>query len=152
MREPLTEAADIAGIPALTAVEDKTSREVQRQYEESPYPRWCVALPTQPTTLESHLRERFGLTDAAGRDILIAGCGTGEQSINTAQTFPQSKVLAIDISRASLAYARRKSRELKIGNIEYAQADILKLGALGRGFDYIESVGVLHHMADPEAG
>jgi len=37
VREPLTEAADIAGIPALTAVEDKTSREVQRQYEESPY-------------------------------------------------------------------------------------------------------------------
>ncbi len=30
-------------------------------------------------------------------------------------------------------------------NIEYAQADILKLGDIGRTFDIIESVGVLHH-------
>jgi SAM-dependent methyltransferase len=37
-------------------------------------------------------------------------------------------------------------------NIDYAQADILKLGALGRSFDHIEAIGVLHHLADPEAG
>lgn len=29
-------------------------------------------------------------------------------------------------------------------NIEYAQADILELGALGRTFDLIEAAGVLH--------
>src|ERR1044071_1589202 len=32
------------------------------------------------------------------------------------------------------------------------QADILDLGNLQRKFDVIESVGVLHHMADPIAG
>jgi SAM-dependent methyltransferase len=37
-------------------------------------------------------------------------------------------------------------------NIEYAQADFLKLGAIGRTFDRIEAVGVLHHLADPKAG
>ena len=37
-------------------------------------------------------------------------------------------------------------------NIEYAQADILNLGAIDRTFDRIESVGVLHHLADPKAG
>ena len=36
-------------------------------------------------------------------------------------------MLAIDISRASLAYAGRKARELGLSNIEHAQADILKL-------------------------
>jgi SAM-dependent methyltransferase len=152
VREPLAEAADISAIPALTAVEGKTSEMVQQQYEESPYPRWTVALPTRPTTFEAYLRERFGVTGASGDEILIAGCGTGEQSINNAQTFPQSKVLAIDISRTSLAYARRRTRELGVRNIEYAQADILKLGSIGRSFDFIESVGVLHHMAEPEAG
>ncbi len=151
VREPLAEASDVAAIPALTAVEDN-SRIVQQQYEESPYPRWTVALPTQPTTLEIYLRERFGLAGAFDGDILIAGCGTGEQSINSAQSFPQSKLLAIDISRTSLAYARRKTREFGIPNIEYAHADILKLGSLERRFDLIESVGVLHHLSDPEAG
>lgn len=37
-------------------------------------------------------------------------------------------------------------------SIEYAQADILKLGTLDRSFDVIESSGVLHHMDDPWDG
>src|SRR5262249_42959046 len=65
---------------------------------------------------------------------------------------PHANVLAVDISLTSLAYARRKTREAGLKNIEYAHADILKLGALDRRFDYIESVGVLHHLADPTAG
>ena len=80
------------------------------------------------------------------------GCGTGAHSIDTAQRFPQSRVLAIDISRTSLAYAGRKAHELGLSNIEHAQADILKLDTLGRRFDVIETAGVLHHLADPAAG
>ncbi len=37
-------------------------------------------------------------------------------------------------------------------NIEYSQADILKLGDIERSFDIVESIGVLHHLADPFAG
>src|SRR6185437_5151958 len=36
--------------------------------------------------------------------------------------------------------------------IAYAQADILELASCGRSFDLIESLGVLHHLADPFAG
>ena len=67
-------------------------------------------------------------------------------------SFAGARVLAIDLSLTSLAYALRKTRELGVGNIEYAQADILKLDTIGRTFDVIESSGVLHHMADPFAG
>ena len=62
------------------------------------------------------------------------------------------KTLAIDLSLASLSYARRKTEELGLGNIEYAQADILKLDSLGRTFDVIDAIGVLHNLADPNAG
>jgi 2-polyprenyl-3-methyl-5-hydroxy-6-metoxy-1,4-benzoquinol methylase len=41
---------------------------------------------------------------------------------------------------------------LGLENIEFAQADILELGSLGRSFDIIESVGVLHHLHDPLEG
>jgi SAM-dependent methyltransferase len=61
-------------------------------------------------------------------------------------------MLAIDLSSASLAYATAQTRALGLDAIEYAQADIMRLGALERRFDLIESVGVLHHMADPYAG
>jgi len=60
--------------------------------------------------------------------------------------------LAVDLSISSLAYAKRKSRKLGLTTIEYAQADLLKLGSLGRSFDIIESSGVLHHLAAPWAG
>ena len=57
--------------------------------------------------------------------ILIAGCGTGQHSIATATRFKGSKVLAIDLSLSSLSYAKRKTEELGIKNVEYMQADIL---------------------------
>ena len=85
-------------------------------------------------------------------DVLIAGCGTGQQSIQTAQRFPAARILAVDLSAASLAYAKRKTRELRIANMDYAQADILRLESIGRTFDFIECVGVLHHLEDPLAG
>jgi SAM-dependent methyltransferase len=85
-------------------------------------------------------------------DILVAGCGTGQESIEFAQAFPRGRVLAVDLSLASLAYAERKARELRIANVEHAQADLTKLGVLGRRFDLISSVGVLHHLADPALG
>jgi SAM-dependent methyltransferase len=85
-------------------------------------------------------------------DILIAGCGTGRHSIGIAQQFERSKVLAIDLSAASLGYAKARTGALGVTNIDYAQADILQLGATGRTFDMIQSAGVLHHLADPWAG
>jgi len=42
--------------------------------------------------------------------------------------------------------------ELGVKNIRFAQGDILKLGSLNEQFDIIESVGVLHHMAEPLEG
>ena len=82
----------------------------------------------------------------------MAGCGTGQHSIGTAARFKNSTVLAIDLSLSSLAYAKRKTEELGMKNINYMQADILKLQKLDRQFDIIESSGVIHHMDSPMAG
>jgi len=85
-------------------------------------------------------------------EILVAGCGTGQESLDIARQFPQCRVLAVDLSLASLAYAARKARELGVANVEHAQADIMELDRLEHDFDVISSVGVLHHLADPVAG
>ena len=66
--------------------------------------------------------------------------------------FRGARILAIDLSRASLAYAVRKTRELGISGIEHAQADILQFPHCERRFDLIESIGVLHHLAEPVQG
>jgi 2-polyprenyl-3-methyl-5-hydroxy-6-metoxy-1,4-benzoquinol methylase/Flp pilus assembly protein TadD len=158
IREPLEEASDRKDIAVLTPIDDAVSLQVQNQYEESPYPRWTAVPQIEPTTVVNFLRDRLNIVPMSwpqttvGVDILIAGCGTGSHSIDSALRFPKARILAIDISRTSLAYARRKSRALGLTNIEYGQADILKLASLGRRFDVIETVGVLHHLADPAAG
>jgi SAM-dependent methyltransferase len=68
-----------------------------------------------------------------------------------ARMFKSVQVLAVDLSLTSLCHAKRKTRELGLENIEYAQADILQLNRIGRTFDIIDASGVLHHMADPLA-
>jgi 2-polyprenyl-3-methyl-5-hydroxy-6-metoxy-1,4-benzoquinol methylase len=151
--EPLAEAADRAAIPALTAIDDAVSMQVMKQYEENPYPRWTI---NRAAVLAADMKRQGEPADSAelgaGQDILVAGCGTGQHAFDCAQQFPQARLLAIDISRTSLAYARRKTREEGLANIEYAQADILKLAEIGRSFDRIETMGVLHHLGDPKAG
>ena len=148
-----------ASVPSLTAISQGNSLAVRQQYEENPYPRWIKASPVgPPTTLAARLRELFPLIDsralptAEPTEILIAGCGTGQHSIETARQFSGARVLAVDLSLTSFSYAARKTRELGLKNIEYAQADILHLGTVGRTFDVIEASGVLHHLAEPMVG
>jgi Flp pilus assembly protein TadD/2-polyprenyl-3-methyl-5-hydroxy-6-metoxy-1,4-benzoquinol methylase len=153
LREPMAEHRLRGEVMRLTAIEDPVSRLVQSQYEENPYPRWVRAAPETPDRIENFLSGKFARTFArpstAMQDILVAGCGTGQRAIAMARKFPDAHVSAVDLSLASLAYARRKTDEAGL-KIDYGQGDILLLE--GRRFDLIESLGVLHHLADPFAG
>jgi tetratricopeptide (TPR) repeat protein/ubiquinone/menaquinone biosynthesis C-methylase UbiE len=157
--EPNQEAKFKSLLPVLEEITDEGSSKVREQYEVSPYPRWVYSgLRLKPAPISKLVEEvKLKLFDDAIKEVeapnvLIAGCGTGQHSIGTATRFEGSKVLAIDLSLSSLSYAKRKTEELGIENIDYMQADILDLGKLGRQFDIVESAGVLHHMDDPVAG
>ena len=159
VEEPNQEEKLKQDLPILEQITDNISSEVRAQYEESPYPRWVnLGLPLQPLSISNVVNKvklklyDNRITEVEEPDVLIAGCGTGQHSIGTAARFKGSKVQAIDLSLSSLAYAKRKTDELSIENIEYLQADILDLGQLNKQFDIIESGGVLHHMEYPMAG
>lgn len=144
-------------IPTLGDSEDEISRLVQSQYEENPYPRWICKPSPQRGSVKAVLTQLFPhfvpppFLDGAVR-ILVAGCGTGQQPIVTSLTLENVDILAVDISRSSLAYAIRMARKFNVNNIQFMQGDILALSGLENRFHIIESTGVLHHMKDPLAG
>lgn len=157
--DEVLEERTLAGeIQTIGTIDDAISQAVQGQYEENPYPRWIDygGFPAERMdVLLKRLFPHFDITLIAPSttpEILVAGCGTGRHAVATAQRFAGSKITAVDLSRASLAYAIRKCREYGYKNIQYYQADILKLGALEKQFDIVESCGVLHHMHDPMQG
>ncbi len=133
-------------IPVLKEISSDVSKSVQDQYEEFPYPRWIVAS-------RDILNEKIeGYLSGTSANILNAGCGTGQEAIMLAYTFPDAQITAVDLSKTSLAYAEFKARQLGIKNVRFMQADIMDIGTLDQKFDYIASSGVLHHMDDPKAG
>ena len=157
--EPQQENDLKSELPFLNKINNKISLKVREQYELNPYPRWVkLAIPLKPEkfskTIDDKKLNLFNnrIREVKAPEILIAGCGTGQQSIETAAQIRDSKVFAIDLSLSSLAYAKRKTKELGVQNIEYMQADILELEKLNKNFDIIECGGVLHHMDDPFAG
>lgn len=155
--EPQKETEIERRIESLTDVTNKISKVVGKQYEENPYPRWQKLNYATPTDYGQALSaELKGFTPPSFLNnqtirVLIAGCGTGKHALQVAKYFRNVEVTAVDLSRASLAYAIKQARTHKIDNIEFYQADILNLPDKPK-YHIIESSGVLHHMQEPIKG
>ena len=159
IQEPNSEKRLELTINNSQIITQKVSSIVKQQYEENPYPRWISSNFTLfPLSLKEIIAEskikltNFSITKISEPKILVAGCGTGEEALHAATDYKNSNVLAIDLSITSLKYAKRKTEELGIKNIEYIQHDILDLKKLNRKFDIIICAGVLHHMNNPLKG
>lgn len=79
--------------------------------------------------------------------VLEGGCGKGRHTQLVAQ-WGARDIIGIDLS-AAVETAFAATRELQ--NAHIIQADIYRL-PFKRSFDYAYSVGVLHHLPDPEGG
>src|SRR3546814_11815841 len=110
---------------------DLASQQVRAQYESHPYPRWQAPPTPRPAALRALIASLPGIDrDAlppAPLATLIAGCGTGYEAIDLARTDPSLAITAIDLSRASLAYAQRNAAELAPGAIPFVQGDLLDM-------------------------
>lgn len=135
---------------------------VAAQYEAYPYPardpadearRLIEGSPSDPLEIDHYL--------CAGRRdwrrpfrALVAGGGTGDGLVMLAQRLSEAgcpaEIVYLDTSRAAraVAEARMAARGLAA---RFVTADLAEAPALGP-FDYVDCCGVLHHLADPDAG
>jgi len=87
----------------------------------------------------------------ADLDVLVAGCGTW-QSAKYALCHPAARVVGIDVSVTSLEHTQRLKQQYNLTNLETRQVQIENVNELDQRFDQIICTGVLHHLADPDAG
>tara|TARA_B100000482_G_scaffold137460_1_gene100693 strand:- start:209 stop:1405 length:1197 start_codon:yes stop_codon:yes gene_type:complete len=110
--------------------------------------RWCH---------RSVLASVYGVIPAGQEQprILDAGCGTGVSTDYLCHLNPGADVVGVDISDGALAVARerleRSEARQAVRSLRQEQRSLLDLGD-ETPFDYINSVGVLHHLREPEAG
>ena len=149
--DPLTDKQASISMKSMSNFSNKTSLLMKRQYEENPFPRWRFTLRPMKGNDINEFTNRYSDTFFQKPEILIAGCGTGQQAMAWS-AYKDSKICAVDLSSESLAYAIRKAKEKNIKNINFYHLDLLDLELLNKKFDIIISTGCLHHMEKPEDG
>jgi SAM-dependent methyltransferase len=87
-----------------------------------------------------------------GKTCFDGGCGTGRLSIAMAKAGAR-RVVAVDVSEASLQFLRRTMERYRLHNIDVVCQDVTDLGRFETGsFDFVASNGVLHHTPASERG
>lgn len=140
-----------------------TQDEVQAQYEAYPYPerkptderkRLITGSPSLPVEMDHWLWG--GARDwSQPLRALVAGGGTGDGLIQLAQLLTDAgrayDITYLDMSSAARRIAEKRAEVRKLEGITFVTGSLLDAGAYGP-FDYIDCCGVLHHLADPQAG
>jgi SAM-dependent methyltransferase len=121
-----------------TSHERMTGLPWDASYDDGPAP-WDVGPQPAVVRLASH----GGFTGT----VLDAGCGSGDNALHLASL--GLSVLGVDVAETALAIARQKAADRGI-EAEFATADALALGRLGRTFTRVLDSGLFHTFDDDE--
>lgn len=84
--------------------------------------------------------------------ILDAGCGTGSSTDYLVHLNSEASVVGIDLSSGALQVAKERCSRSGASRVEFHHLSIYDVGQLEGKFDFINCVGVLHHLPDPIRG
>jgi len=147
---PLTCTRCARGVPVVDGVArfvEAPADETARRTQESFGYEWTHFTDWQPSGLRNFSDYFAGVDLASLRDAIVldAGCGMGRHARQMAGH--AAGVVALDFSQA-IDQARRNVDGLD--NVICVQGDLFELPLAEESFDYVYSLGVLHHLAETE--
>jgi tetratricopeptide (TPR) repeat protein/SAM-dependent methyltransferase len=156
--EPSREAGFSTDFPMLTGIEASNPEQVDRWQEDDEqdgryFLPFIMARPAGDIFAQLFPQlARKGATIPVAPRILVAERGNGFHALMAARLFRGSSVTAVNSSRAALVFAAVQARKMGITNIEFGQADLMRLDDTLGQFDIIEAEGVLHYLPDALEG
>ena len=132
-------------------IKDTETKKVTSFYQETPFPNYKDE-DNKQTILEkgnkNFLAAQFKKFIGYKKNVLEAGCGTGQLSIYFS-IGTNNNVVALDPTIQSLNLAKKFTDNNSISNIHFLNADIFDDVLTDQYFDFIWCNGVLHHTKDP---
>ncbi|HYS11810.1 MAG TPA: class I SAM-dependent methyltransferase, partial [Burkholderiaceae bacterium] len=113
--------------------------------------RW-VKEPFAPRKVPLAVHRRLRARRFEAGDVLVAGCGTGQDLFAVRATYPNAHVTALEANTDKLAHAARKCAEAGLPLIELLPGSLLDVAPLGWTFDLIECPGLQRHVPDADFG
>jgi len=138
------------GIPDLRPRGEARSEHVRQFYEAAPFPGYPERDSLEWLRLRAGRSEFARMLDRAipaGAAIADVGCGTGQMSLFLARG--ERRIVAADLTRASLRLGAAAARRFGIERVQFVQSDLHRPALRKGAFDVVYSSGVLHHTPDP---
>lgn len=95
-----------------------------------------------------HTYTRLKELDVKDKDVLIVGCGFGNDAMRLRAL--GARVSAFDISQESIAVAKERAKRQGWGDIDFDVMPSEKLSYDDRSFNIIVAVDILHHVDIPK--
>jgi SAM-dependent methyltransferase len=88
---------------------------------------------------------------SSGTTVLDVGCGPGTITADFATLVTPARVVALEVSEAALAVARKEIVRRGLTNVDFLIGDVNALEFADDTFDVVHAHQVLQHVADPVA-
>ncbi len=128
---------------------------VKEQYEKFPFPHVSrLEIEDSEHDLRASFNHEFNLQGSRKLEpdctMWVPGCGT-RWAVMLALQFKDARIIASDLSKASLNAQATLAKNLGINNIKFCHENLLT-APYKEKFDFISCVGVLHHLPAPQQG
>jgi len=126
---------------------------VQSFYNKTPFPDFDLKrFPTREALQAASYPFSRALDASIPLDAAIIDVGAGTGQLAALLALSRKDVWGIDFSDSSLAKAKALKQQLALDPLTFRKVDLLneeEIRAIGKTFDYVLCLGVLHHTADP---